>query len=255
MMNSCQRLSAFNERTKWLSKFMGSRFKASQYLFAAKINPFYLGRGSFGDFPIYFRKGDLQALEEVLVLSEYDFLTEILKSTKQPKILDIGAHIGTFSLWCLNQNKQSKILSLEADPETFEILKKNVVTSEITNWNILNRAAWSANETISFQNSGATMSHKITNLGEIMVTGITLSDFFEKSGFENIDIAKIDVEGAEEAFLFSAPELLPKIKNLVIEIHPQLCNEKKIRDLLEKHYTSIQNVSGRQSSKPLLWCN
>jgi methylase of polypeptide subunit release factors len=61
----------------------------------------------------------------VLVDLEYGFLGELLTLHEAPKILDIGHHIGTFSLWAFCQNPNASILGVEADPETFAIAEKN----------------------------------------------------------------------------------------------------------------------------------
>ena len=98
------------------------------------------------------------------------------------------------------------------------------------------------------------MSHKVAADGEIKVQGITLDALIKQADAKNIDVLKIDIEGAEEAFLTAKPDLLARVKNLIIEIHPQICSEDNIRALLAKYFTTITDVSGRQSSKPLLWC-
>ena len=253
-LNLKNRLKAFKHRTHWLSNFTDGAPKAICYQISSKFKPDLVGQGSYKNTPLAFRKGDLQALEEVLILEEYDFITEVLQESKTPVIFDIGAHIGTFALWCFSKNKGAQILSLEADPETFAVLSQNRKTADKPAWTILNRAGWSSDETLSFRNSGATMSHKVAEDGEIKVQGITLADLMKQVNTKNIDVLKIDIEGAEEAFLTAQPELLKNVKNLIIEIHPQICSEDNIRTLLAKYFTSITDVSGRQSSKPLLWC-
>ena len=58
----------------------------------------------------------------------------------------------------------------------------------------------------------------------------------------------------EEAFLTANPDLLKRIEMLVIEIHPKQCNEKAIRALLAENYNVVEEIQGRKSSKPLLFC-
>ena len=252
--NLKKRINAFKHRTNWLSYFTDGASKAICYQISSKFKPDLIGQGSYKNAPLAFRKGDLQALEEVLVLEEYDFIASVIRNIKAPVIFDIGAHIGTFALWCLSQNKGAQVLSLEADPATFNILSQNQKTAGTESWAILNRAGWSSDETLSFRNSGATMSHKVAADGEIKVQGITLDALIKQADAKNIDVLKIDIEGAEEAFLTAKPDLLARVKNLIIEIHPQICSEDNIRALLAKYFTTITDVSGRQSSKPLLWC-
>tara|TARA_A100000164_G_C21422303_1_gene547256 strand:+ start:366 stop:575 length:210 start_codon:yes stop_codon:yes gene_type:complete len=65
---------------------------------------------------------------------------------------------------------------------------------------------------------------------------------------------KIDIEGAEEAFLCDNDVDLSNVKNLIIELHPSRCDTKKIRALLEANFTKTTEKHDPSLSKPLLLC-
>ncbi len=254
-MNLIKRLNSFLENVNWLSKLTGGKCKAACYIIKSKFKPGLHGHGSFAQLPLTFRRQDFSALREVLIDAEYAFLKPYMSTNKNISILDAGAHIGTFALWCISQNAQSEIFSIEADPNTYAVLEKNRQAAAHCGhaWRAINRAAWKEEVTLKFSIAGESMSHKVSDNGTISVQGATLEKFFELSNFERIGLLKVDIEGAEEAFLTAQPELLNKVDMIVIEIHPKLCNEQAIRSLLAEHFHVADEIKGRKSSKPLLF--
>jgi len=168
--------------------------------------------------------------------------------------LDIGAHIGTFALWILSVNKAASIFSIEPDMQTYVLLNQNIsLNKQAMNWQAFNRAA---SDTLSFmQFEQSSMSNRVQDAGDIKVKGITSTQLFEDIGHpQNIDIMKIDIEGSEEAFICSNPEMLERVEHLVIELHPDLCDADRVRKTLEETFPNIKRINERTSSKPLLYC-
>jgi len=249
-----RRVQSISERLEWLSIFKISKLSTLAFLLIARKNNKHETIGHFNDYKFYFRGCDISALKEVLVDEEYHFLQNSLKNIHKPIILDIGAHIGTFALWCLKQNPNAKILSVEADPKTYKILEKNSCSQNKINWTCINRAAWVDGSLLAFYDVGDAMSHRVSKEGSVKVKGITLKEIIKKINNIEIDILKIDIEGAEEKFICSNPEHLSKIKNLIIELHPQLCDVDSVRQAIAPYFETIEEVQGRISSKPLLYC-
>lgn len=239
-----------------MSALTGNPFSTFLYLVKARSNKQAATHGKYRGFFFAFRGHDLSALKEVLIDDEYHFATPLLKDKKAPVIIDIGAHIGTFAIWCLSINPTSKILSIEADPETFSILNGNIQKNGAQNiqWAAVNRAAWKNRDSLSFCNQGDSMSHKVSDQGIVSVTGFPLQEVIQASGENHIDVMKIDIEGSEEAFLCENPALLNRIDCIIIELHPNLCDTARVRSTLDQYYPNIVAIQGRTSSKPLLFC-
>lgn len=257
MANLLARIQNFTARTKWLGDFLGNRLAATAYLLKARSDRMAIGQGQFGDFKFAFRACDLSAIKEVLVDAEYAFLNPVIKELKSPIVIDAGANIGLFSFWVLTANPQARIFGIEASPATFEILKRNVEGNQSANikWQVINRAAWENSECIQFSDTLDSMSHRVSENGSQQVSGITLREVIEKaSSNREIDLMKVDIEGAEEAFLMAEPEILKRVKRLVIELHPNLCDTDRVNGLLHEAFPIIEKITGRTSSKPLLYC-
>lgn len=248
------RFGNFMFNTAWLSDIVGNRCLAAYDLVKFKLSPCYIARGHWGDRTFAFRKSDLSGLNEILIDREYEFLSQDIAGKKDFSILDCGAHIGLPILWALTVNPSIKVLSVEASPDTFKILSGNCAGAK-ADWKTIHRACWSTKGEICFSTRGDSMSHRAETGGKIKVATIPLSDLINQlSPDKNINLMKVDIEGAEEEFLCAAPELLSRIDSIVIELHPKLCNTDRVRDTLAAYFPRIEEVGGRKSSKPLLYC-
>jgi len=259
MMNFSSRVQNFSHRTDWLGDMMGSRAAAVLFLLQTKFNRMHEGAGSYGGFSFAFRGCDINAVREVLVDGEYEFLGAFLKKKEAPRILDTGTHIGLFSLWVLSENPKAQIFSVEADPTTFAVLEENINRAkkikEKLSWRAVNRAAWSSADPVKFSNVGDSMSHRVSSAGSVEVRGMTLREAVESSfSNQSIDLMKIDIEGAEEEFICTMPDILKRVNALVIELHPNLCNTAQVEGVLREAFMTIEIITGRTSSKPLLYC-
>lgn len=211
--------------------------------------------GTFRHNPFFYRCADVGALKEVLLAGEYEFLRSYISGRVNPVILDIGHHIGTFSLWASAVNPTAKIFGVEADPYTYKVAARNAELAQRrgVDWTVTRRAAWNTDDVLSFSTAGQTMGHKVRSQGDAKVQGILLSALMPSNG-GYVDLLKVDIEGAEERFLESGREQLPKVESLVVEIHPQDCSESNVVRILKSEFSTVRSMGRDTSSKPLIWC-
>jgi FkbM family methyltransferase len=255
-----KRVVDFSRRASWMLRLTGNPWQTFTTIRQIRRHQDRIQTVRSGQFSISFRGTDELALYEVLVLQEYDFLRSFLTTCDRPKILDIGAHIGTFAIWVLSVNTQAQVLSVEADPDTFQISLQNSqkLTSQGFYWEILEKAAGATdNESLSFSSVGPSMSHRLNSEGDISVHSISLRSLLNHLDpqHEGVDLMKIDIEGGEENFLCNDPDALDRVESIVVELHPELCNVEKVLKLLKSKYSTIQSVNNRLSSKPLMFCH
>lgn len=231
---------------------------AIRYLLATRGRADAIGHARYKDIPFFFRRRDISAIREILQQGEYCFLAPLISNTEKPVILDIGAHIGLFSIWALSINPEAIIHCIEASPDTFGILSKNIRegTKKEFSWSAEHCAAWNVAGEISFMDSAeSTMSHRITADGNTKISTITFLELMQKaSKAAPITLIKIDIEGAEENFLCKGNASFENIRNVAIEIHPALCNTDNVVNLLRQSFNIENAKQGVPSSKPLLYC-
>lgn len=254
-MTAISRLKRLSDTLRWIRPLAGSLPAALWIILKRKQNPSALLTATFNGKSVRFRGIDSNALFEVFHEKEYGFLDATIGVNKAPIVIDVGAHIGTFAVWIFNQVPSARVLSVEADPQTFCVLKENSSLSS-GDWKVVNRAASGEDGAkIRFSTEGPTMSHRISTDGGLEIETVSLEWLIERAaGSGPVDVLKVDIEGAEEQFVCAAPHLLSRVRCLVIELHPGLCDTERVRRVIDAHFDSVQNITGRYSKKPLLYC-
>jgi FkbM family methyltransferase len=251
------RINSFYQRARAFAA-LGGWVKAIFILLRIKFLPTSVNSVSFLGFRVFFRREDEYAVREVLVNQEYAFLTDLVRSKSEPVIFDIGAHIGTFAIWALSTNPSAKVISVEADPNTYKILEqnRNEANEDRLKWQVLNAAAGSKDgEQLHFSDAGPSMSHRLDPEGKIRVQSVSLNTLIEKfaQGSSMVDLVKVDIEGAEAAFLSMGS--LSKIGALVVELHPYLVDTIKLEADLRDAFPTVVRIPNRTSQKPVLLCS
>jgi FkbM family methyltransferase len=139
--------------------------------------------------------------------------------------VDVGANIGSVSLFVDNFNKNReddnkiKVFAIEPEPNNLALLKENVVNNFAEQVTIINNAIWYEEKLVSISNKGG--NSNILNLEDeekSVASAITIEKLFFLYNIEEVDVMKIDIEGAEFDLIVNTPsEILSKIKKLVLE--------------------------------------
>jgi FkbM family methyltransferase len=150
---------------------------------------------------------------------EYKLYNELIDNFGENKsFLDIGSYRGFYSVIAA-KHFGSKVICVEADRSNFAKTKKNTELNN-TELDLHNKAAWDTNTQIKTENR-ADGKNK-TGKGEKEVEAVKLSEYLE----DEIDIVKIDIEGAE----FKALKGLEKI---ILSDKPEIFLELHKKDRLE----------------------
>lgn len=238
---------------------MPSAWSSLVFWLETSRNSNHLGIGAYRGTELVFRGIDVRALKEVLVDCEYRAVLPRLAEIAAPVVLDVGAHIGLFSIWLLNERPNAVVWSVEANPRTYNVLARNVMAARAmgVRWETVNAAAWNEDgKELWLSDVGLSMSHRISDHGSVSVRGVTLKTLLARvvgSGAV-VDLMKVDIEGSEEPFLCDKPELLGRVRSMVVELHPGLCDTNRVLNVLRGAYQTIVEVQQRASSRPLLLC-
>ena len=176
---------------------------------------------------------DYLALEyffnEIFLLREYSFKA----TTDAPVIIDCGANIGCATLFFKRLYPKAKIFSFEPNPHAFALLEKNIKRNNLTDVSLFNYALSDREEEISFfigqHHIGCMVGSIRADRGgatELRVKAIRLSDFINRLGL-NIDLIKMDVEGAELKIVedLCQTRTIGKAEQILLEYHHKINNE------------------------------
>ena len=139
--------------------------------------------------------------------------------------VDIGANIGAVSIFVDSFNKNRgfdnkiNVYSIEPEPNNLYLLNQNIQNNPTENITVVNNAIWHEEKMVSISNRGGNSSI-VGPEGEEKseVLAITLETLFSRYDIKEVDVMKIDIEGAEFDLILNTPEeTLAKIKYLVLE--------------------------------------
>ncbi len=183
---------------------------------------------------------DWDVVHELLFAGSYDrALSYLAKLPGSPRVLDLGGNIGLFSLLAATRHPKAEIYSYEPGPPHYRLFEIN----QLANQKLAERIHLSK-EAVAAQTGTAEWFFDDQNPGG--------SGFFATSGSKFkvqirafsevlnsvgpvIDLAKIDIEGAEFGLIQAAPpEAWNRIQAICLELHDDPENKMKQSEFLDR---------------------
>lgn len=188
--------------------------------------------------PIYLRNftSDLRVFGQLFINEEYKEGVEALR----PEVLiDAGANIGLASLYFNRYFPDISIYAFEPENSNYNLLEKN--TRLYPNIHIFKKAVWHESRLLSIikDTSHDSFSVKEAYKSNVEnVEGTSINDFLRINNISQIDLLKIDIEGAEYNLFSKNTEWLLKTKTIIVEIHERLHpgSTNFINNLLSDHF-------------------
>ncbi|MBK8698716.1 MAG: FkbM family methyltransferase [Saprospiraceae bacterium] len=167
-------------------------------------------------------------------------------------ILDVGGHIGFYSLYLSGLVTGGRIIAIEADPSNYRRFMENLqLNPKIKNVEVRNFGVSDKTEVLSMgiSTSGNTSGNSFLSKSQtrVEVPCKPLYDFLKEEDLEKIDFMKIDIEGFEyrvfKKFFEQAPvSLYPKY--ILMEDNAFIPQEGNALALLEQHgYSVLKDLS------------
>ena len=218
---------------------------------------------SIGKFRILFRENTSD--EEVINHSfDNDIFFKNLHEYSPGKndcIIDVGAHIGTFSLLSANKVPEGRVFSFEPCLETFKLLESNVQLNDSLNIKTYKKALSGQTGQArlyydsAYGNWGHTITKNISDDGENVET-ISITDFFKLEKINKCNLIKFNCEGSEfDIILSTPPSILKNIDNMLILYHEDLAEGKSHKDLIKylKENKFFINTINQTTNPPRGW--
>lgn len=156
-------------------------------------------------------------------------------------IVDIGGHIGTFTLFAAAKARDAKIVTLEPEPGNFVVLTANVAENNLLPRITLHNMGLGNGQPITLYtfagDRGGNSVYRNQDGGvPIIIETISLKDIFDRHNIDVCDYLKIDCEGAEyEALYTLPPEYFARIRMIGMEYHHFSQDSTHNGDALQKH--------------------
>lgn len=136
-------------------------------------------------------------------------------------VADIGAHVGYYSLLAaMRVGEDGKVFAFEPHPDNYSLLLKNIEVNGYKNAIPIQKAVSNKSGTVQLHlhpenKGGSRICDFPLSRQHILVSAITLDDFFKDKDYQ-IDLIRMDIEGAEMWAVEGMDKIISENKNLTI---------------------------------------
>ena len=184
----------------------------------------------FNGFSIYAQENDLAVGRSIVVQGQYEpHVTKVFREFVKPSmhILDVGANIGYYSMLSASLvGEKGKVIAIEPNPKNVKLIEASRRANRFENISIMQLAAGRERGILVINSSGSNgttyqLSDDFQSLLEsTTVASMKIDEIVTEK--ENVDLIKIDIEGAEYNALTGASSLIKRCKPLIIsEFSPE----------------------------------
>ena len=176
---------------------------------------------------------DFKVLRTVFFEREFDLAGVLPHDVVQRPmrfIIDGGANVGYSSVYFAKVHPQARIVAVEPASKNYRLLLEN--TRPYPNVEPLRAGLWPTATNLVLSNPevpswGFKMNEADGTVPEESVCpGITIAELLARSGFDRIDLLKLDIEGAEELLFETGTEAwLGRVGLLIIEVHTSAADQ------------------------------
>jgi FkbM family methyltransferase len=159
-------------------------------------------------------------------------------------IVDAGAYTGFSSLYFSLKYPQATIAAIEPDAANFEMLKKH--TEKLPNIIRIKAGVWPKDAFLKLVDKNAEewgfQVEEVSGSEAYDVQAVTIDAVLKKTGFDRIDILKLDIEGSEkELFSGNYDVWMNKVNIIVIELH-----DRKKNGCAESFYSAVDQAKWKE---------
>jgi FkbM family methyltransferase len=187
---------------------------------------------------------DFYALTNVWLVEEYN--QKKLDIRKGDTIIDIGAHIGSFTIYASQFCNKGRIYCYEPIKDNYELLVHNISINKLTNAIPIQKAVSDKTGSVKIFLSPDSAAHSLFMKTDQYadVESISLKEIFDSNKIEHCDLLKLDCEGSEYLILNSLPDsYFELIQKIVMEYHINRDEPNQLQNLMDKLKSLNYNVN------------
>lgn len=206
------------------------------------------------------RTMDKSVLKEVWLRNIYNKYGITVE--KGDTVIDIGGHIGLFSVYAAEMSQTGKVYAFEPFKDNFKRLENHKLINKKDNLFVYNKGISDKEgiQTLYLSPDNNTGGHSLhpensENVNKVEIETIRLNDFCTKENIDRIHFLKLDCEGAEYEILFSDETILQKVDKIIMECHP--FQEKTVDHMIEllerNNFTVIRELNNTSIGIEMLY--
>ena len=156
----------------------------------------------------------LAFIDQILFRRMNDFVAE----RDAPVIIDCGANIGYTTLHYKRQYPRARVIAFEPDLQFLPLLRANLQRNGASDVEVVEAAAWIADGEATWVMEGKDGSRLATETVAQKTTVVATADL-RRYLQQDVDLLKLDIEGAEFVVVPHVADALDRVRNLVVECH------------------------------------
>ena len=178
---------------------------------------------------------DFQVFMSIFEQREYDVVTR-LQLPPSPMVFDLGGNVGLATRRMSMLLPGATFLAVEPDPNNREMFRKNNrALLEAGRLTLLEGFVAFEDGTASIDRSeGAASAFRMRTaetLDKEVLPCFSIETLIKKAAVETVDLAKVDIEGAEQKVFANCTSWIHRIKSIVIECHEPYSYDMFFADL------------------------
>ena len=201
------------------------------------------------EFTIFLRPdADESVVAEIFEWQDYRAAEAVLGASALP-VLDVGAHIGVFTLYARALSPLARIHALEPEAENFALLRRNVAANQLENVKLHQVALAGTTGRGRLLLEADSINHRLARgadesgaAGERAVATFRLGDFLDSACIPAVGLLKMDIEGGEYAVLEGLEEPdFARLRHIFLEYHDLSDRRhRELDELLRRSGFSVQ---------------
>ncbi|MES2139034.1 MAG: FkbM family methyltransferase [Bacteroidota bacterium] len=197
-------------------------------------------------YPMFLRSStsDIPTFNQIFVNLEYGYPLKL----EPDFIIDCGANVGLASLFFRNKYPNAAISAIEPEESNYLMLLKN--TQNYPKINCIKAGIWNKSVILdvkdenNFGNYGF-ICKEVERESPSTIKAVTIREVMERNNRTEIDILKIDIEGAElELFSSDYEYWLPRTKVIMVELHDWFrkgCSKSFFTAIIKYNFSIFHN--------------
>jgi len=176
-------------------------------------------------------------------------------------IVEIGANIGTFAIYAATEEPSLVVYSYEPIPANYKVLVGNIIENELQDRiKTFNLGVAGERGQREFY-LASSPEHSLVETGHssqsVRIECVSLADILASNNLSEVDLLKINAEGAEYEILYSTPvECFDKIEEIRMEYHGRAeatYNLAHLTAFLERRGYAITHLYEHTSDEGFVW--
>jgi FkbM family methyltransferase len=170
-------------------------------------------------------------------------------------IVDVGANVGSFTVWAANRAPGARFVAVEPNPRTYGFLRQNVLENglqdrvKVLNVAVGTEPGWAGLELVDHP-LGTRLARN--GVGDLAVEVRTIERLLLDAGMRQVDMLKIDCEGMEYDLFKSMEErALRSVRAVACEYHDEPGHD--VRELEAALSSSGFAISRSDGSTGIIW--